>query len=74
MADEKANYIEKYTLTTANDSETYSYRNPKSWHLYGSNNGTSWTQIDTVTDSGIEAKIQNLIHMKQIFRKVISII
>ena len=32
------------------------YRNPKSWHLYGSNNGTSWTQIDTVTDSGIEAK------------------
>jgi len=48
--------LKKYTLTTANDSETYSYRNPKSWHLYGSNNGTSWTQIDTVTDSGIEAK------------------
>ncbi len=57
MADEKANYIEKkYTLTTANDSAAYSYRNPKVWHLYGSNNGTSWTQIDTVTDSGIEAK------------------
>ena len=48
--------LKKYTLTTANDSEAYSYRNPKSWHLYGSNNGTSWTQIDTVTDSGIEAK------------------
>ena len=48
--------LKKYTLTTANDSETYSYRNPKSWHLYGSNNGTSWTQIDSVTDSGIEAK------------------
>jgi len=48
--------LKKYTLTTANDSETYSYRNPKLWHLYGSNNGTSWTQIDTVTDSGIEAK------------------
>ena len=48
--------LKKYTLTTANDSETYSYRNPKSWHLYGSNNGTSWTQIDTITDSGIEAK------------------
>ena len=41
MADEKSQYIEKYTLTTANDSETYSYRNPKSWHLHGSNNGTS---------------------------------
>ena len=37
--------LKKYTLTTANDSETYSYRNPKSWHLYGSNNGTSWTRI-----------------------------
>ena len=30
--------LKKYTLTTADDSEAYSYRNPKSWHLYGSNN------------------------------------
>ena len=53
---EKPIVLKKYTLTTANDSAAYSYRNPKVWHLYGSNNGTSWTQIDTVTDSGIEAK------------------
>ncbi|MFQ6931156.1 MAG: hypothetical protein ACLRR3_08920 [Eubacterium sp.] len=53
---DRATVLKKYTLTTANDAATYSYRNPKQWHLYGSNNGTSWTQIDTVTDSGIEAK------------------
>ena len=53
---ERAIVLRTYTLITANDSEIYSYRNPIKWHLYGSNNGTSWTQIDTVTDSGIEAK------------------
>ena len=53
---DRATVLKKYTLTTANDAATYSYRNPKQWHLYGSNNGTSWTQIYTVTDSGIEAK------------------
>ncbi len=53
---ERAIILQTYTLITANDSATYPYRNPIKWHLYGSNNGTSWTQIDTVTDSGIEAK------------------
>lgn len=47
--------LKNYTLTTANDSATYSYRNPLEWHLYGSNNATSWTQIDTVKGSGIGA-------------------
>ena len=51
MADEKPIILKKYTLTTAKHRETYSYRNPKSWHLYGSNNETSWTQIDTVTEA-----------------------
>lgn len=47
--------VKSYTLTTANDSASYSYRNPQKWHLYGSNNATSWTQIDTVDNAGIGA-------------------
>ena len=31
---EKPIVLKKYTLTTANDSAAYSYRNPKVWHLY----------------------------------------
>ena len=38
-----------YSLTTANDNETYKGRNPKSWILYGSSDGTNWEKIDTVT-------------------------
>ena len=32
-----------YSLTSANDDST---RDPKSWILQGSNNGSSWTQLD----------------------------
>lgn len=33
-----------YTFTSANDANT---RDPKDWKLQGSNNGTTWTDIDT---------------------------
>lgn len=45
-----------YTLTTANDNETYTGRNPKSWILYGSTDGQNWTKIDTVKNSNMEDK------------------
>ena len=47
--------VNKYTLTTANDTAKYSNRNPVKWQLYGSNNATSWIQIDAVTDGGMGA-------------------
>nr|MCR5793476.1 hypothetical protein [Lachnospiraceae bacterium] len=48
--------LREYTITTAEDADMYGYRNPKGWHLFGSNNATTWYQLDTVTDSGLEAK------------------
>lgn len=33
------------TLTTANDSASWSERNPLRWKLYGSNDGTNWALI-----------------------------
>lgn len=36
--------ITSYTLTSANDEPT---RDPHSWQLQGSNDGTSWTTLDT---------------------------
>ena len=41
-----------YTITTGNDNERENGRNPKSWKLYGNNEGKdgSWTLIHEVTD------------------------
>ncbi|GHU68564.1 hypothetical protein FACS189413_05760 [Bacteroidia bacterium] len=39
--------INKYALTSANDATE---RNPKSWILQGSNNGTVWDNLDTQKD------------------------
>ena len=47
--------VNRYTLTTANDTAIYTGRNPVKWQLYGSNNATSWIQIDSVTDGGMGA-------------------
>lgn len=41
--------ITGYIITTANDNEGNPGRNPLSWVLSGSNDGTTWTAIDTVT-------------------------
>lgn len=47
--------VNSYTLTTANDTATYSNRNPVKWQLYGSNDATAWIQIDAVTNGGMGA-------------------
>ena len=39
--------VVKYTITSANDVPT---RDPKNWNLQGSNNGSSWTTLDTRTN------------------------
>lgn len=41
-----------YTLTTGNDTSG-SNRNPKAWVLYGSNDKSTWTAIDTQTNAGM---------------------
>lgn len=38
--------VTRYTITSANDVEE---RDPKDWNLAGSNNGTTWTVLDTRT-------------------------
>ncbi|MBV7533733.1 glycosyl hydrolase family 18 protein [Chitinophaga sp. sic0106] len=39
--------VKSYTITSANDVPN---RDPKNWTLQGSNNGTSWTTLDTQTN------------------------
>lgn len=39
--------VVKYTITSANDVPA---RDPKNWTLQGSNNGTSWTTLNTQTN------------------------
>ena len=41
-----AKTVKLYTLTSGND---FPGRDPKSWTLQGSNNGTTWTTLDTRT-------------------------
>ncbi len=52
----QAVYLKSYALVTANDTATYTRRNPKKWQLLGSNDATTWTQIDRVEDSGMTAE------------------
>ena len=47
--------VNRYTFTTANDTATYSGRNPVKWQLYGSNDATAWHQIDIVESGGMGA-------------------
>ncbi|AMR32363.1 hypothetical protein A0256_13500 [Mucilaginibacter sp. PAMC 26640] len=42
----KAQHITSYSLTSANDAPT---RDPKNWNISGSNDGTTWTVLDTRT-------------------------
>ncbi|MBQ9887381.1 MAG: discoidin domain-containing protein [Lachnospiraceae bacterium] len=51
----RAVVVKNYSITTGADSATYSYRNPYKWQLYGSNDGTSWIQLDYVDGGGIGA-------------------
>jgi hypothetical protein len=39
--------VKSYTITSAND---FPVRDPKNWTLQGSNNGTTWTTLNTQTN------------------------
>ena len=47
--------LQYYTITSANDSRE---RDPKSWKLQGSNNGTNWTDLDTRSNIAFNARYQ----------------
>ena len=47
FAGSKAYVITQYKVTSGNDTATYPGRALKSWVLRGSNDGTSWTPLDT---------------------------
>ncbi|WZO98344.1 discoidin domain-containing protein [Isosphaeraceae bacterium EP7] len=50
FAGASAYVIDQYTLTSASDTSSYPGRAPKSWSLKGSNDGVSWTTLDTQTN------------------------
>lgn len=46
-----------YTITTANDNEKYTDRNPKDWKIYGSNDLNTWEVLVSVSnDTKLEPK------------------
>lgn len=47
-----------YQLSSANDSKTYPKRNPKSWRIEASNDGATWTVLDTRQDMQFEYNYQ----------------
>lgn len=54
---ERAFIASKYTMTSANDAPS---RDPKDWVLEGSNDGTSWTQLDKQTDYTFPNRFQKV--------------
>lgn len=40
--------VKSYDITTSDDAASYPEKNPESWVLYGSNDGTTWTSIDSI--------------------------
>src|SRR6266508_777864 len=47
--------IRKYALTSANDADG---RDPKNWTILGSNDGSTWTTLDTRTGEDFENRFQ----------------
>ncbi|MGH3881454.1 MAG: ThuA domain-containing protein [Actinophytocola sp.] len=47
--------VTKYALTSANDAAT---RDPKNWALQGSQDGSTWTDLDTRTDEEFAERFQ----------------
>jgi predicted alpha-1,2-mannosidase len=47
--------IKKYALTSANDADG---RDPQNWTVSGSNDGTTWTTLDTQTGQSFENRFQ----------------
>ena len=52
-----ANAVGAYTLTSGNDSPT---RDPKNWAFVGSNDGATWTVLDTRVDQAFTGRNQTL--------------
>lgn len=50
-----AKILGAYTFTSGNDAEG---RDPRTWRLEGSNDGTNWTVLDTRTDEVFTARTQ----------------
>ena len=49
-----SNVVVKYTITSGNDVPA---RDPKNWTLQGSNNGTSWTTLDTQSNQTFATRL-----------------
>ncbi|MFB2121416.1 discoidin domain-containing protein [Parapedobacter sp. 2B3] len=52
---EEATKIGAYTLTSANDAQG---RDPKSWRILASNNGTDWVEVDKRTEQEFPQRFQ----------------
>ncbi|WP_262246239.1 discoidin domain-containing protein [Parapedobacter soli] len=52
---DEATKIGAYTLTSANDAQG---RDPKSWRILASNNGTDWVEVDIRTDEEFPQRFQ----------------
>jgi PKD repeat protein len=52
--------VTNYTITSGNDSASYPERNPANWRLLASNDGTTWTTLDTQTSQTFTASQQTL--------------
>ncbi len=48
--------INSYILYTGNDTATNSQRNPQNWILCGSNDGDTWTVLDSVSQGNLPAQ------------------
>ena len=47
--------VAAYALYSGNDTSAFPGRNPKSWTLWGSEDGVDFTAIDAVYDGGMNA-------------------
>jgi hypothetical protein len=50
-----ARVVERYTVTSSNDRPP---RDPKDWQFQGSNDGSSWTTLDTQSNQAFTARYQ----------------
>ncbi len=53
----EATYIKGFTMTTANDNETYTGRAPKTYAIYGSNDMETWDLVYSQTDDNVIANV-----------------
>lgn len=51
--------IKRYALTSANDADG---RDPQNWTFQGSNDGSTWTTIDTRTGESFESRFQTKVY------------